>query len=76
MRTWDDYKKHAKAASSESAKDVEEIERLAAIAVSILPDTPNDETLKAMAESEKIARDPHIKGFTDMASLLASLDGK
>lgn len=36
--------------------------------------TPNRETLEAMAEAERIAHDPSVKGFTDMGSLMADLD--
>lgn len=51
MRTWDDYKKHAKAASLDYAKDVEEIEQLAAIAADFInDDTPNKEKLDAVED--------------------------
>ena len=36
MRTWDDYKKHAKSLDSEIAKDIDEIETAAKIVTSII----------------------------------------
>ena len=34
---------------------------------------PNRETVAAMLEAERIARDPSVKGYTDMDELLAEL---
>ena len=34
---------------------------------------PNKETIAAMLESERIARDPSVKGYTDMGELFADL---
>ncbi len=34
---------------------------------------PNRETVAAMLEAEKIARDPSVKGYTDMDELFADL---
>ena len=36
---------------------------------------PNSETLAAMAEAERISRDPSVKGNRDMNILFAELDG-
>jgi len=71
MRTWDDYKTHIKATDPESKKDIEEIESLATVIASA---TPNNETLKAITEAERIAHDPKVKGFIDMESLKAAID--
>ncbi|MGN0851954.1 MAG: type II toxin-antitoxin system RelB/DinJ family antitoxin [Kiritimatiellia bacterium] len=30
----------------------------------VLPETPNAETIAAMEEGERIARDPNVKGYT------------
>ena len=35
--------------------------------------TPNKETVAAMREAERIAKDPSVKGYTDMAELFAEL---
>ena len=37
--------------------------------------TPNKETVTAMIEAERIAKDPNVKGYTDMDDLLADLNG-
>ena len=34
---------------------------------------PNTETLAAMREAERIARDPSVKGYTDLDELFAEL---
>ena len=34
---------------------------------------PNKETIAAMLEAERIARDPSVKGYTDMDELFADL---
>ena len=34
---------------------------------------PNRETIAAMLEAERIARDPSVKGYTDMDALFAEL---
>ena len=38
------------------------------------PKRPNAETLAAMAEAERISRDPSVKGFRDMKALFEDLD--
>jgi DNA-damage-inducible protein J len=35
--------------------------------------TPNRETVSAMLESERIAKDPSVEGYTDLDELLAAL---
>lgn len=35
---------------------------------------PNAETIAAMQEAERIAKDPNVKGYTDMPRLFADLD--
>ena len=34
---------------------------------------PNKETIAAMLESERIAKDPSVKGYTDLGELFADL---
>ncbi len=34
---------------------------------------PNEETAAAMLEAERIAKDPSVKGYTDLDTLLADL---
>ena len=36
-------------------------------------DQPNKETIAAMLEAERIAKDPSVKGYTDMDELFAEL---
>ena len=36
-------------------------------------DRPNKETLAAMLEAERIAKDPSVKGYTDLDELFADL---
>ncbi|MCM1261653.1 MAG: type II toxin-antitoxin system RelB/DinJ family antitoxin [Butyrivibrio sp.] len=38
------------------------------------PDIPNDVTLAAIAEGNRIARDPNVKGYTDLRELRKALD--
>ena len=38
------------------------------------PARPNAETLAAMAEAERISRDPSVKGYRDMDELFKDLD--
>ncbi len=38
------------------------------------PARPNTETLAAMAEAERISRDPSVKGYRDMKALFEDLD--
>ena len=38
------------------------------------PKRPNAETLAAMAEAERISRDPSVKGYKDMKALFEDLD--
>jgi DNA-damage-inducible protein J len=40
----------------------------------ITTEVPNTETISAMLEAERIARDPSVKGYTDMDELFAELD--
>lgn len=35
---------------------------------------PNKETIAAMLEAERIAKDPSVKGYTDIDELFADLD--
>ena len=35
---------------------------------------PNAETITAMQEAERIAKDPNVKGYTDVPRLFADLD--
>ncbi len=35
---------------------------------------PNSETVAAMLEAERIAKDPSVKGYTDMDELFAELE--
>ena len=39
----------------------------------ITTQTPNQETVNAMLEAEKIAKDASVKGYTDMNELFADL---
>ena len=39
----------------------------------ITTDTPNQETVSAMLEAERIAQDSSVKGYTDMDELFADL---
>lgn len=36
-------------------------------------DQPNKETMAAMLEAERIAKDPNVKGYTDLDELFADL---
>ena len=36
---------------------------------------PNKETVAAMLEAERIAKDPSVKGYTDLDALFADLKG-
>jgi len=36
-------------------------------------DQPNKETIAAMLEAEKIAKDPSVKGYNDLDELVADL---
>ena len=36
--------------------------------------TPNKKTIAAMLEAEQIARDPSVKGYTDLNELFAELN--
>ena len=36
---------------------------------------PNAETIAAMQEAERIAKDPNVKGYSDIHRLFADLDG-
>jgi len=42
---------------------------------SVLSEQPNRETLAAMREAVRIARNPSVKGYTDMESLFSELKG-
>ncbi len=48
--------------------------RVQGLPFEVMRDTPNKETLAAMREAKRIARDPDVKGFTDMESLLNDLN--
>ena len=39
----------------------------------IRTDRPNKETIAAMLEAENIAKDPNVKGFTDLDEMFADL---
>ena len=39
----------------------------------IRTDRPNKETIAAMLEAENIAKDPNVKGYTDLDGMLADL---
>ena len=39
----------------------------------IRTDRPNKETIAAMLEAENIAKDPNVKGYTDLDEMLADL---
>lgn len=38
-----------------------------------VPDVPNEETLEAMREADRIAHDPNVKGYTDIDELMRDL---
>ena len=40
----------------------------------ITTQTPNQETVKAMLEAERVAKDSSVKGYTDMDELFADLN--
>jgi len=40
----------------------------------VLPETPNAETIAAMKEGERIARDPKVKGYTNLDELWKDLE--
>ena len=39
----------------------------------IRTDRPNKETIAAMLEAENIAKDPNVKGYTDLVEMFADL---
>ena len=39
----------------------------------IYTDRPNKETVAAMLEAERIAKDPNVKGYTDLDEMFAEL---
>ena len=39
-------------------------------------ENPNEETIAAMLETERIANDPNVKGYTDLDELFADLDAE
>jgi DNA-damage-inducible protein J len=41
--------------------------------IDILLNKPNKETVAAMLEAERIAKDPSVKGYTDLNQLFADL---
>ena len=43
------------------------------IPFAIKMELPNQETIAAMLEAERIARDPSVKGYTDLDELFADL---
>ena len=42
--------------------------------IKIKEDLPNEETVSAILEAERIAKDANIKGYHDVDGLLADLD--
>lgn len=48
--------------------------RVQGLPFEVTRETPNHETLAAMHEAERIARDPKAKGFKNMQSLLKDLN--
>ena len=40
----------------------------------IRTDRPNKETIAAMLEAENIAKDPNVKGYTDLDEMFADLE--
>lgn len=48
---------------------VEILERFALTA-----EMPNEETVEAMIEADRIAKDPNVKGYTNIADLMEALD--
>ena len=48
--------------------------RVQGLPFEVTREVPGDETLEAMREAERIARDPKVKGFKDMKGLLKDLN--
>ena len=47
--------------------------RAVGIPFEIRTDRPNKETIAAMLEAENIAKDPNVKGYTDLDEMFADL---
>lgn len=54
----------------------EQIEALYTLLNSLFANTPNNETIAAMRESDRIAHDKNVQGYTDMRSLREALDAE
>ena len=54
----------------------EQIEALYTLLNSLFANTPNNETIAAMRESDRIAHDTNVQGYTDMRSLREALDAE
>ena len=54
----------------------EQVEALFTLLNSLVANTPNGETIAAMRESDRIAHDPNVKGYSDMNSLREALDAE
>lgn len=48
--------------------------RVQGLPFEVTREVPSDETIEAMREAGRIARDPKVKGFKDMKSLLKELN--
>ena len=48
--------------------------RVQGLPFEVTREVPGDETLEAMREAERIARDPKVKGLKDMKGLLKDLN--
>ena len=47
--------------------------RMGGLPFDVRVEQPNKETIEAMLEAERIARDPSVKGYTDLDELFADL---
>ena len=47
--------------------------RMGGLPFEVRIDQPNKETIEAMLEAERIAKDPSVKGYTDLDELFADL---
>ena len=52
---------------------VRQSQREGGIPFEIRTDRPNKETIAAMLEAENIAKDPNVKGYTDLDEMFADL---
>ena len=46
------------------------------IPFSVTVDRPNEETIAAMLEAERISHDPNVKGYTNLDELFEDLDNE